>query len=127
VSVAYTTRNDALGVYSNFGATNVDLAAPGAAVYSTFFSSDTSYLGGSFLEGTSMAAPIVSATAALLWARHPGESHQQIIGRLLAATDPVTALAGKCATGGRLNLYKALAAPLILSPLPFSGGVARFR
>ena len=43
ISVAYTTRNDTLGSLSNFGATNVLLAAPGDQIYSTFSSSDTSY------------------------------------------------------------------------------------
>src|SRR5437773_3160164 len=43
VSVAYTTRNDTLGFLSNYGATNVDLAAPGDQIYSTYAASDTSY------------------------------------------------------------------------------------
>lgn len=55
VAVAYTTRNDTLGSLSNYGTTSVDLAAPGAEMYSTFFASDSSYLGGGFLQGTSFA------------------------------------------------------------------------
>ena len=43
VSVAYTTRTDALGGFSNFGATNVDLAAPGDQIFTTYYSSDTAY------------------------------------------------------------------------------------
>ena len=127
VSVAYTTRNDALGLYSNFGSTNVDLAAPGAAIYSTFFASDSSYLGGAFLEGTSMSAPLVAGALAMVWARHPAEPHPQIIARILAATDPVPALAGKCVTGGRLNLFKALSPPLLMSCLPSPPGMADIR
>jgi hypothetical protein len=41
-------------------------------------------------------------------AEYPGESHQQIINRILSAVDPLPSLAGKCVTGGRLNLRKAL-------------------
>jgi hypothetical protein len=41
-------------------------------------------------------------------AEYPGETHQQIINRVLSATDPLPSLAGKCVTGGRLNLRKAL-------------------
>jgi hypothetical protein len=41
-------------------------------------------------------------------AEYPGETYQQIINRVLSATDPLPSLAGKCRTGGRLNLRKAL-------------------
>lgn len=126
VSVAYTTRNDALGSLSNFGATNVDLAAPGEQMYSTFFASDNSYLGGSFLQGTSLAAPYVTGTLALMLARYPAETYRQIIDRLLNATDPLPSLSGKCATGGRLNLRNALSPFIRLAVIP-TGGVGRFQ
>ncbi len=121
ISVAYTTRNDTLGTYSNFGATNVDLAAPGADMYSTFGPYNNSYLGGSFLEGTSLAAPCVAGACALVLARYPGENYRLTIGRVLAGVDPLPALAGKCVTGGRLNLRKALSPPIRLIPLPTAG------
>jgi subtilisin family serine protease len=117
VSVAYTTRVDGLGRFSNFGSTNVALAAPGADIYSTFFTSDAAYLGGPSLEGTSYAAAYVSGALALILAKYPGEPHQQTIVRLLNGTDPVPALTGKCRTGGRLNLYQALVPPIRLSAL----------
>lgn len=121
VAVAYTTRNDTLGSLSNYGATSVDLAAPGAEMYSTFFASDSSYLGGSFLQGTSFAAPYVAGTFALMLAKYSGEAHQQIISRVLNATDPLPALSGKCVTGGRLNLRKALSPPISLAAIPTAG------
>jgi subtilisin family serine protease len=123
VSLAYTTRNDALGKYSNYGATKVHLAAPGAAIYSTFFMSDSSYLGSSFLEGTSYAAAYASGALALLCAKYPTDSYQQIIQRLLNATDPLPALLGKCTTGGRLNLQKALSPPISISVNMLLGGI----
>lgn len=122
VSVAYTTRNDTLGQFSNFGVTNVLLAAPGAEMYSTFFNSDSAYLGGSFLQGTSLAAPYVTGAFALMLAKYPAENYQSLISRVLKATDPVPALAGKCSTGGRLNLRKALSPPLILTAIPTAPG-----
>ncbi len=126
ISVAYSTRNDGLGNFSNYGATNVDLAAPGDQIYSTFASSDTAYYPPSYLginlAGTSFAAAYVSGACALMLTKYPAEPYQLIISRLLEATDPVPALAGKCATGGRLNLYKALSPPIRLSPLPSAGG-----
>jgi subtilisin family serine protease len=127
VSVAYTTRKDELGILSNYGSTNVDLAAPGEQMYSTFWTSDTSYLGGAFLNGTSLAAPYVSGTLALMLAKYPTEPHQQIISRLLSGTDPLPSLAGKCLTGGRLNLRKALSPPISLTAIPTSGGPFQLR
>jgi subtilisin family serine protease len=118
VSVAYTTRNDALGQFSNHGATNVDLAAPGAGIYSCFFTSDAAYLGAPSLEGTSYGAAYVSGALALILAKYPGEPYPQAITRLLNGVDPVPGLAGKCATGGRLNLFKALVPPIHLSSVP---------
>jgi len=113
VSVAYTSRYDVLGSFSNYGATNVDLAAPGHQIYSTFFLSDSYYLGP--ISGTSMAAPYVTGTFALMLVKYAPETHQQIIRRVLAATDPLPALSGKCVTGGRLNLQKALGPPIRLT------------
>lgn len=119
ISVAATTRNDVLWGFSNYGATNVDLAAPGDAITSTFAFTDTQYLGP--LAGTSLAAPYVSGVCALLLARYPGETHQQIIARVLAAVDPVPALAGKCVTGGRLNLRRALSPDVWIARLSANG------
>jgi subtilisin family serine protease len=118
VTVAYTTRTDALGAFSNYGATNVDLAAPGAALYSTFFTADNAYLGANALQGASFAAPYVAGACALLLARYPSETPQQILRRLLAGVDPVPALSGKCVTGGRLNLREALSHTIRLSARP---------
>jgi subtilisin family serine protease len=124
VSVAYTTRNDVLASASNYGATNVDLAAPGDSIYSTFPATDSFYFN---ISGSSAATPFVSGALALMLAKFPGEAHQQIIARLLAATDPLPSLAGKCVTGGRLNLRKALSPDIQLTPLaaaPFQFRVA---
>ena len=108
VSVAFTTRGDVLAATSNYGATNVHLAAPGEQITSTFGAMDSGQFAYSTQSGTSFATPYVAGACALLLAEYPGESHQQIINRLLSATDPLPSLAGKCATGGRLNLRKAL-------------------
>ena len=122
VSVAYTTRADALGSLSNYGATNVDLAAPGDQIYSTYISSDTSYYPPTNLvinlAGTSFSAPYVSGALALMLAKYPLENYHQIIQRLLNATDPLPSLAGKCVTGGRLNLREALSPTIKLAALP---------
>jgi subtilisin family serine protease len=68
------------------------------------------YSAGSFeyLSGTSMATPHVTGVAALVKARNPGFSTSQLRSRLLASTDKKTSLAGKVATGGRINAHKAV-------------------
>jgi subtilisin family serine protease len=110
VTVTSTSQSDVLSASSNYGATNVDLAAPGEQIYTTFPASDSYYYTGS---GTSFSAPYVSGACALLMAQYPADSYQQIISRLLSSTDPLPSLAGKCRTGGRLNLRKALRTILV--------------
>jgi subtilisin family serine protease len=122
VSVGALTRTNTMAGFSNFGATNVHLVAPGTNMYSTFFGSDSAYLGGSFLYGTSLSAPYVTGTFALMLAKYPAENYQSLISRVLKGTDPVPDLAGKCSTGGRLNLRKALSPPILLTALPTPPG-----
>ena len=105
VTVAATTRHDALAGLSNFGAQSVHLAAPGESIYSTYCLGDNSYIE---MTGTSMAAPQVAGAVALARAYYPGESHRQALDRVLKAVDVLPALAGRCRTGGRLNLHAAL-------------------
>lgn len=111
ITVASTSKNNVLSTFSNYGATNVDLAAPGEQIYSTFPATDSFYFTDS--GGTSFSAPYVSGACALLMAQYPADSYQQIISRLLSSTDPLPSLAGKCRTGGRLNLRKALRTILV--------------
>ncbi len=118
VSVAYTTSNDTLAALSNYGATTVHLAAPGEQITSTVSATDSFY---GTQSGTSYAAAYVSGTFALMLAEYPAENYQQIISRVLNATDPLPALAGKCVTGGRLNLRKALSPPILLTVIPAAG------
>lgn len=131
LSVAYTSRQDDLGDFSYYGPTNVDLGAPGEEVCSTAFNADNAYLiprTNFFLSGTSFAAPMVAGTCALMLAKYPDESYQQIIARILKATDPVPGLAGKCVTGGRLNVWKALSPSIDLTAIPgTNGGPFRLR
>jgi subtilisin family serine protease len=105
LAVAATTRADALASFSNFGQTTVDLGAPGEPIFSCWNTADNAY---QYFVGTSMAAPHVAGAAALLRAQFPNENYRQIVNRILGSTDPLPALAGKCSTGGRLNVFRAL-------------------
>jgi subtilisin family serine protease len=78
--------------------------------------SDNGYV---FMRGTSMAAPMVSGAAALLFSRYPSSEASDVKGQLLATVDPLSDLAGETASGGRLNVYAALASG---SSNPSDGG-----
>jgi subtilisin family serine protease len=100
VSVAATTRTDVLASWSNYGATSVDIAAPGQTILSTVPGS--SYVS---LSGTSMATPHVAGAAALALAVNPGLTLAQLKSALLSTTDHPSGLTGKLKSG-RLNLYR---------------------
>lgn len=62
-----------VSTFSNYGKENVDLFAPGSDIYTT--SADNEYTTDS---GTSLAAPMVSGTAALIWLYYPNFTVQEV-------------------------------------------------
>ena len=107
IAVGASDTTDAMTEFSNYGAASVDLVAPGAAIWST---APISVVPNGYIskKGTSMAAPHVTGTIALCAALHPGETVSERIGRVLGSAEPVASLAGKCATGGRLDALGAV-------------------
>ena len=105
VSVAATDQRDRRATFSNFG-TNVDVAAPGVNIYSTY--PDDSY---TFLDGTSMASPHVAGLAALVWSRNLTLSNQQVRQTIENTCDNIDALnpgfVGLLGRG-RINAFRAL-------------------
>lgn len=104
VTVAATNSSDALASFSNYGAGNVTLAAPGVSILST--TPNNTY---SSFSGTSMAAPHVSGAIALYWGANSSASYTDVISKLKSSVDTVSGLTGKVATGGRLNVAKMFA------------------
>lgn len=112
VAVAATDHYDARAYFSSYGATTVDLGAPGVSILSTVpitgasCCSDPS--GYKLLSGTSMATPHVSGVAALLLAHQPGLTVDGLKGLLFETVDPISSMAGITLTGGRLNVSNAV-------------------
>ena len=105
VAVASSDMDDHRSSFSNYGATSVDIAAPGEQIMST-------YLGNGYevLDGTSMATPHVAGVAALLAMMNPTLSVPALKSLLLDNVDQLPAWTGRVVSGGRLNAFKAASA-----------------
>ena len=113
IAVAAADKNNELAGFSNWGLTNVDLAAPSPDVMSARPGNQYA-LGG----GSSSATPHVTGVAALIHSLNPGWTASQIRGRILSTVDSVPALLGKTVTGGRLNAAAAVADTSIHTSAP---------
>ncbi len=99
IAVASLNSNGTMSSFSNYGATSVDLCAPGAGITSTVpTNSYASY------SGTSMATPHVAGAIALYAKNHPGLTAAQLKTAVLGTTTATPACAGKTVSGGRLNV-----------------------
>jgi subtilisin family serine protease len=103
IAVAAITSTGAKSGFSNYGATTVDIGAPGSAIYSTVPGKNSSSSYASY-SGTSMATPHVTGAAALYASTHAGETAAQIKAAILASATPTASLSGRTVTGGRLNV-----------------------
>jgi thermitase len=104
ICVGASTQRDTLPSWSNYGVNTVDLAAPGANIYSTLRNGTYGYI-----RGTSMAAAEVSGAAALILAS-TDLSTTALKAQILDNVDPLAALSGKVRTGGRLDICQAVPA-----------------
>lgn len=103
VSVASITSSGTRSSFSSYGATTVDIGAPGSSIMSTLPSNTY----GSY-SGTSMATPHVAGAVALYASQYPNASGQDIREAILSTATPTSSLAGLTVTGGRLDVYAAL-------------------
>jgi len=103
IAVLATDRYDNMSSFSSYGLTSVDIGAPGSDILSCQPGSNYQYL-----SGTSMATPHVSGATALIWSFSPSMPYQEVKDLLIQTADKIPALAGRCVSEGRLNLYNAV-------------------
>lgn len=103
ISVAGVSWDGTLVKSSNYGLTSVDIAAPGSYILSTVPGQRYA-----FFSGTSMAAPMVTGGAALLYSYRTDFSLADVKTVLLATATPLESLNGKILSGGILNVGAAM-------------------
>ncbi len=108
ICVGATTSFGQLATFSNYGATAVDIAAPGDRILSTVPRGVCGQEDYCLFDGTSMAAPMVSGAAVDVLAAEPDLNVTDLRSRLLASVDPLPSLSGKVASNGRLDVCKAI-------------------
>jgi subtilisin family serine protease len=114
ISVTNTTNKDQKNPNAAYGATTIDLGAPGTIIASCYPNNEYKTK-----TGTSMAAPQVAGAVALLIAagdsafidqykNNPTETSLLVKNAILFGVDTISDLMGKTVTGGRLNLFNSL-------------------
>ncbi|GIV31656.1 MAG: peptidase S8 [Saprospiraceae bacterium] len=117
-ALSWKGGQEAVASFSNYGKKNVDLFAPGVAIYST--TPDDTY---QKLQGTSMAAPVVAGVAAMLRSYYPDLSAAQVKDILMSTTvrsqdmnmvkkpgsdGELVPFTDLCVTGGVVNAFEAV-------------------
>jgi subtilisin family serine protease len=113
ISVAAITSTGGLAGFSNYGASSVDLGAPGVGIWST-----TKGGGYGYMSGTSMATPHVAGAIALFSATNPTYTAAQIRAELLSSGIQTASLSGKTVTGARLDVAEFVTVAPAPAPTP---------
>ena len=116
-ALSYKSGEDAVATFSNYGQNNVDIFSPGVQIYATI--PDNNYR---YLQGTSMAAPVVAGVAAVLRSYFPSLKASQVKEIIMKSAIPVDLKVKKpgdnsgdlvdfktlSVQGGAINLHKAV-------------------
>jgi len=103
ISVANLMFDGNLEKSSNYGINTVHIAAPGTYIVSTI--SNNGY---GFMSGTSMAAPMVTGVAAMLYSYRQDLDLAGVRRVILESSRKLEGLSGKIVTGGALDAYEAM-------------------
>jgi hypothetical protein len=129
LSVAAIDNSGGLAWFSNYGKKSVDIAAPGEGILSalpagTFAGLTCPGPCWAWLDGTSMAAPHVSGTAALVASAFPwlAADPNALKSRLLSSGKPDSATTGGTVTGRVVDAFRALdtVGPVAQAPSSFA-------
>ena len=104
ISVTFINPNGKLNTYANYGPTTVDLAAPGEDILSTVVGAYAT------MTGSSMAAPHVSAVAAMLYSYSDDLFPSNVKEILMGSIKPLDGLEGNMKYPGIPNAYKTVMA-----------------
>ncbi len=102
IAVAASTTSDTRASFSNYGASWVDVAAPGVSIYSTYGSSYTN------LDGTSMACPHVAGAAGLVYSKYSATRSNANAVVVRNAIESTCVNVGNWVAYGRINVAAAL-------------------
>jgi len=92
--------------FSNYGATSVDVAAPGTNIVSTWGkTTDSAY---AIENGTSMATPYAVGVAALIWANNPNYNYSDVKNAVMYGGTAISSMSGITVSGNVLNAYSSL-------------------
>ncbi|OGH07687.1 MAG: hypothetical protein A2W22_00435 [Candidatus Levybacteria bacterium RBG_16_35_11] len=124
IAVAATDNQDKRAYFSSYGSKWVDIAAPGAYVFSTW--KDTTSNASpqpecygtvcyKYASGTSMSTPIVAGVAGLVWTSNYNQSASSVRARIESTADRIPGT-GTYWSAGRVNAENAVS--LSVSPTP---------
>lgn len=125
ISVSATQVDDEFSNWSSYGP-KVDLSAPGSSVLTTncyvcTYANHNTWGSHTYISGTSFATPNVVGVVALMRARYPGYTAQQVVDRLFSTVDDIGYPGMDNRYGrGRVNAYRALGAS-VTGPGPSTG------
>ena len=111
-ALSYKTGEDLPATFSNYGAENVDIFAPGVSIYSS--TPDNNYQA---IQGTSMASPVVAGVAAVLRSYFPTLKAEQVKSIIMESASPHNTNVKQPGTGEIVNF----------STLSVSGGVVNMK
>ena len=119
IAVGASDASNRMASFSDYGQ-SVSLMAPGENMADITTMDWTGSTGQVIVwaSGTSFAAPMVAAAAALIWSAAPALTYLQVKNDILSSVTKVPALAADCRTGGVLNVPAALA--MVPEPVSFS-------